>query len=104
MRRPQVPASCRDLDLARVERTLFDAAGSFARAARKLGVPSGDLRRMVSATPSLADAVFERLELEIEAAHQVLLNGLRNEDRTKRLKAAAFIVRYTEAGRRRGFG
>jgi hypothetical protein len=90
--------------LAAVERALFDAGGSIAAAARTLGIASAELRGLVRAHRLLADAVFEQIELEIDAAQQVLRDGLRSDNAVTRMRAAAYILRYTEAGRQRGFG
>jgi hypothetical protein len=67
-------------------------------------MPSGNLREMVRTHPLLADVVFEQIEQEIDAAQQVLLDGLKSDNAMTRIRAAAYILRYTEAGRRRGFG
>jgi hypothetical protein len=90
--------------LAAVERALVDAGGSVAAAARKLGIASAELRRLVRSHRLLADAALEQIELEIDAAQQVLRNGLRSDNAMTRMRAAAYILRYTEAGRRRVFG
>jgi hypothetical protein len=52
----------------------------------------------------LADLVFEQIEREIDTARQVLLDGLRSDNAMTRIRAAAYILRHTEAGRRRGWG
>jgi hypothetical protein len=52
----------------------------------------------------LADVVFEQIEQEIDAAWRVLLDGLRSDNPMTRIRAAAYILRHTEAGRRRGWG
>jgi hypothetical protein len=98
-----VPESCRNLDLALVEKTLVDACGNVTAAARSLAVPSVDLRRFVWATPSVADVVFEQVELAIDEAEAVLRKGLRHPDLSKQLQAAIFILRHGEAARRRGW-
>ena len=90
--------------LATVERALVDAGGSVAAAARTLGIASAKLRGMVRTHPLLTDAVFEQIEREIDAAQQILLDGLESDNAMTRIRAAAYILRYTEAGRRRGFG
>jgi hypothetical protein len=59
---------------------------------------------LVRAHPLLVDAVFEQIEQEIETAWQVLLDGLRSDNAMTRIRAAAYILRHTEAGRRRGWG
>jgi hypothetical protein len=103
-RRPAVPANCKVLDLAIVERALVDLRGNVTAAARSLSVPSVDLRKLVWATPLLADAVFEQLEQKIDEAEEVLHQGLRSSDLGLRLQAARFLLRQSEFGRRRGGG
>jgi hypothetical protein len=73
-------------------------------AARTLGIESASLRRLVCADPMLADAVFEQIEREIDAAQQVLWDGLDSDNVMTRMRAAAYVLRHTEAGRRRGWG
>jgi hypothetical protein len=92
------------LPVAAVERALVEAAGSVAAAARSLGIASADLRGFVRAHPLLVDLVFEQIEQEIDAAQQVLRDGLRSDNARTRIRAAVYIVRHTEAGRRRGWG
>jgi hypothetical protein len=90
--------------LGAIERELLDKYGSVSAAARALGVSSADLRRLVGSRPLLADAIYEGTERAIDEAVQVLVDGLEHSDRTHRLAAAAFLLRHTEAGRRRGWG
>src|SRR5271170_877172 len=97
--RPALPVS-----LEAIERELLDRCGSVSAAARALGVPSVDLRRLVGSRPLLADAIYEGTERAIDEAAQVLRDGLRHPDMSKRLAAAAYFLRHTEAGRRRGWG
>ena len=61
---------------AAVKQALVQAGGSVTGAARTLGIASASLRRLVRAQPLLADVVFEQIEREIDAAHQVLWDGL----------------------------
>jgi hypothetical protein len=89
---------------AAVKRALVQAGGSVTGAARTLGIASASLRRLVCAQPSLADTVFEQIEQEIDVAHQVLWDGLDSDSAMSRMRAAAYILRHTEAGRRRGWG
>ena len=98
-RRPALPVG-----LEVIERELLNKCGSVSAAARALGVSSVDLRRLVGSQPLLADAVYEGTERAIDEAVQVLLDGLSHPDKTQRLAAAAFLLRHTEAGRRRGWG
>jgi hypothetical protein len=89
---------------AAVKQALVHAGGSVTGAARTLGIESANLRRLVRAQPSLADVVFEQIEQEIDAAQQVLWDGLDSDSVMTRMRAAAYILRHTEAGRRRGWG
>ena len=98
-RRPPLP-----VDLQVIERELLDKCGSVSAAARALGVSSIDLRRLVGSRPLLADAIYEGAERAIDEAVQELMDGLSHPDKTQRLAAAAYLLRHTEAGRRRGWG
>ena len=98
-RRPALPVG-----LGAIERELLDKCSSVSAAARALGVSSGELRRLVGSRPLLANAIYEGTERAIDEAVQVLRDGLRHPDMSKRLVAAAFFLRHTEAGRRRGWG
>ena len=103
MSRSSLPASCRELDLAVVEAALVKHRCNAAAAARALGVPASDLRRLVTWGP-LAAAVSEQVEQAIDRAEAVLLDGLDSPDVMMRLKAASALLRLSPAGRRRGFG
>jgi hypothetical protein len=89
---------------AAVKQALVQAGGNVTGAARALGIASASLRRLVRARPLLADVVFEQIEREIDAAHQVLWDGLNSDSMMTRMRAAAYVLRHTEAGRRRGWG
>ena len=89
---------------AAVKQALVQAGGSVTGAARALGIESASLRRLVRAQPLLAEVVFEQIEREIDAAQQVLWDGLNSDSVMTRIRAAAYILRQTEAGRRRGWG
>ena len=89
---------------AAVKQALAEAGGSMTGAARTLGIASASLRRLVRSHPSLADTVFEQIEQEIDDAQQVLRDGLSSDSMTTRMRAAAYILRRTKAGRRRGWG
>jgi hypothetical protein len=89
---------------AAIKQALVEAGGSVTGAARTLEIASASLRRLVRAQPSLADVVFEQIEQEIDAANQVLWDGLDSDSVMTRMRAAAYILRHTEAGRRRGWG
>ena len=89
---------------AAIMQALVEAGGSVTGAARTLGIASASLRRLVRADPMLADTVFEQIEQEMDVAHQVLWDGLDSDSAMTRMRSAAYILRHTEAGRRRGWG
>jgi hypothetical protein len=86
-----------------VKQALVDTGGSVTGAARTLGIESANLRRLARAQP-LADAVFEQIEREIDAAQQVLWGGLSGDSVMTRMRSASYVLRHSEAGRRRGWG
>ena len=65
---------------------------------------SVDLRRLVGSRPLLANTIYEGMERAIDEAVQVLFDGLRHPQLKQRLVVAAYFLRHTEAGRRRGWG
>jgi hypothetical protein len=87
-----------------IKQALVEAGGSVTGAARTLGIESERLRGMVRAQPLLADIVFEQIEQEIDSAWQILLDGLHSDSVMTRMRSASYILRHTEAGRRRGWG
>ena len=96
-----LPLSCRELDLAVVEAEFVKHRCNVTAAARALGVPASDLRRLVSWGP-LAAAASEQVEQALDEALQVLFDGLESPDRAIWLMAAKAMLR-TEAGKRRGW-
>ena len=88
------------VDLKIIEQTLVDKCGCVAAAARDLGMPSGDLRRLVASRPLLANAIYEGVERAMDAAEKTLLDGLDNENPMTRIKAAAYFLRLSSAGRK----
>jgi hypothetical protein len=98
-RQPALPVG-----LGAIERELLDKCGSVSAAARALGVSSAELRRLVGSRPLLTNAIYEGTERAIDEAVQVMRDGLRHPQMKQRLAAAAYFLRHTEAGRRRGWG
>ena len=99
-----VPASCIDLELKRVYRELVRAGGSVVAAAHRLNVPPQDLRRMTSAHPVLVEAALEAEEQNLDKAEGVVREALDSDDKMRRFKAAAFMLRRNAAAKRRGWG
>lgn len=86
-----------------IEQTLIEKCGCVAAAARVLGMPSGDLRRLVASRHLLADAIYEGTEQALDAAEKTLRDGLDHENPMTRLRAAAYFVRLSAVGRHRGW-
>ena len=99
-----VPASCIDLELKRIYRELVRAGGSVIAAAHRLNVPPEDLRLMTSAHPVLVDAALEAEEQRLDKAEGVVSEALDSDDKMRRFKAAAFVLRRSAAAKRRGWG
>jgi hypothetical protein len=85
------------LDLELVERELARSRASFCVAARRLGVGTEDLRRLVWGTPVLRDAVFETLERGVDEALSAIWAGLRSEKLSEQLKAAKAALWFARA-------
>jgi hypothetical protein len=83
-----------------VRRELIRAASNVCVAARALGLQTRDLRVFLYAKPELLDAALEAEELALDEAWEVVLAAMRTGNMRRRLKAASFILRNTEAGRR----
>jgi hypothetical protein len=98
-----VPVSCADLDLERVKAELIKTRCNIAAAARELGVPSMDLRRLVTWS-WLSEVAAEQAEQDLDEAEQVLRDALKGPDKAKALSAAAALLTQTPAGRARGWG
>jgi hypothetical protein len=103
MIREPIPISCRELYLSVVEAELVKQRCNVAAAARGLGVPASDLRRLVSWGP-LAAVANEQVEQAIDEAEAVLRAGLKSPDLMMRLKAASTLLKLSPAARRRGWG
>ena len=99
-----MPASCLRLDIGKARRELVRARGDVTAAARRLKVPSADLRQLTRAAPELIDAVIEMEEQRIDAAEAELMADLKGPDQAARLEAATHLLRVSPAARRRGWG
>ena len=69
-----IPASCADLDRGEIKAELIARDGNISAAAKALGVPAPDLRKLVWAT-DLADMVFEQIEQGLDEAHGGVAGG-----------------------------
>jgi hypothetical protein len=89
---PKVPASCADLDLALVERTLAKHFGDIVRAAEELGVSGSDLRRLTWAKPKLLEAAHEEMAVVVAIADGLVIRALDSPDPRRRERAADRIM------------
>jgi hypothetical protein len=99
-----IPPSCAHLDLAEVERELIRKDCKVSAAAKVLGVPVHDLRLLTRARPRLMDAAFEAVERALDEAEAAVREAIESGDACQRIAAAGYLLRDTEAGRRRGWG
>lgn len=90
--RVKVPDSCADLCPAKVERTLEKHFGNICAAARELGVPGPDLRRLTWAQPSLLENALEEHELVVQRAMGVVIQALDSPDPQRRQWASDKIM------------
>jgi hypothetical protein len=93
-----------NLDLARVIEVLARHGCNVTDAAAELGVPAGDLRRLLWARPSLQEAAFEVVEARIDKAEKnIAAEALDSEDSRRRDAASFFVVRNSARAKRRGW-
>jgi hypothetical protein len=98
-----LPATVSNLDLATVVEVLSRHAANITDASRDLGVPASDLRRLLWASPSLQDAVFEAVESRLDLAEKNVAASLHSDDGRERLAASMFTIRNSARSRRRGW-
>jgi hypothetical protein len=98
------PESLRHLDLTVVGRALVETEGNVTAAAKKLGVPSHELRRLTWSVPALMDVALELAERMIDAAESRLREALESDDPGRRLTAAMFVLSKHRLARERGWG
>jgi hypothetical protein len=98
------PESLRYLDLTAVGRALVETEGNVTAAAKKLGVPSHELRRLTWSVPALIDVALELAERMVDAAESRLREALESDDPRQRLTAAMFILSKHRLARERGWG
>jgi hypothetical protein len=88
----KIPDSCADLCPAKVERTLKKHFGDIYAAARELGVPGPDLRRLTWAQPSLYKNALEEMELVVQRAMGEVIRALDSDDWRRRAWASEKIL------------
>ena len=81
------------IDETAVRYALVESEASVIVAARKLGVPTIDLRRLIARNPELMATALEAAERDLDKAEQIIRDGMDSQDRMKRLEAAALILK-----------
>jgi hypothetical protein len=81
------------IDPKAARRALIETDASVRSAAKKLGVPAADLRRLIRSDPELMAVALERTERKLDKAEQIIRDGMESADPLKRLEAAALFLR-----------
>jgi hypothetical protein len=92
-RKPTVPGTVANLDLAQVVEALARHAGNVTDAAADLVAPPSDLRRLLWANPKLQDLAFEVVEARIDKAEKNVHEALHSDDPRMRVAASIFTLR-----------
>jgi hypothetical protein len=88
-----IPESVRDLDHDRVVAVLVATNVNISAAARRLHVPSSDLRRLMNANPDLLALAAEKEERRLDKAEAILDRELNSDDPRYSAAAAFFVLR-----------
>ena len=104
IRRLPVPGSCAKLDPIRVERALVKHQANVSAAARELGVPSGDLRKLTWSHPRLIDIALEEAERLIDRAEANVRRAVHDDAHPDRaLQASIYVLSHHRVARERGW-
>ena len=98
-----IPKSVAHLDIEIVAAALISHDSNGRNAARALGVPSGDLRKLVLVDQRLADAALEAVELRLDDAEANLCEALHCDDPRRRDAISMFMLRNTQRASKRGY-
>jgi hypothetical protein len=99
----RIPESVAHLDIEIVSAALIGHDANVRNAARALGVPSGDLRKLVLVDQRLADAALEAVELRLDDAEANLNEALHCGDPRRRDAVSMFMLRNTQRAAKRGY-
>ncbi len=99
----RIPESVAHLDVEIVAAALVRHDANVRNAARALGVPSGDLRKLVLIDQRLADAALEAVELRLDDAEANLCEALHSDDPRRRDAVSMFLLRNTQRAAKRGY-
>jgi hypothetical protein len=98
-----IPESVRDLDHARAVAVLVATNVNISVAARRLHVPSSDLRRLMNANPDLLALAAEKEERRLDKAEAILERELNSDDPRCSAAAAFFVLRHAKRAVARGW-
>jgi hypothetical protein len=98
-----IPESVRDLDHDRVVAVLVATNVNISAAARRLHVPSSDLRRLMNANPDLLALAAEKEERRLDKAEEILDRELNSDDPRYSAAAAFFVLRNARRAVARGW-
>jgi hypothetical protein len=101
--RRNLPESVRDLERDHVVKTLTACNVNITAAARKLDVPSADLRRLLYAAPELLSLAVEKEERRLDRAEEILERELQSDDPRYSAAAAFFVLRNAKRASDRGW-
>ena len=99
----RIPEFVAHLDVEIVAAALIRNDANVRNAARALGVPSGDLRKLVLVDQRLADAALEAVELRLDDAEANLCEALRCGDPRRRDAVSMFMLRNMQRASKRGY-
>jgi hypothetical protein len=99
----RIPESVAHLDVEIVAEALIRHDANVRNAARALGVPSGDLRKLVLGDQRLADAALEAVELRLDDAEANLHQALHSDDPRRRDAVSMFLLRNSQRAAKRGY-
>ena len=99
----RIPESVAHLDVEIVAAALIRNDANIRNAAHALGVPSGDLRKLVLLDQRLADAALEAVELRLDDAEANLSEALRCGDPRRRDAVSMFMLRNVQRAAKRGY-
>jgi hypothetical protein len=89
---PKVPLSCADFNMDRVSQVLAKHRAYFPTAARELGVPPADLKRLMWAKPHVLDEAHEAMDLVVIRANAELIKALFSDDPRRQMWASDRIL------------
>jgi hypothetical protein len=99
----RVPQSVAHLDIEIVAASLIRHDANVRNTARALGVPPGDLRKLILVDQRLADAAVEAVELRLDDAEANLCEALHCDDPRRRDAISMFMLRNTQRAAKRGY-